>query len=205
MEKYKLKKDSWLFIIILLVTIGTGVLLFYSINSQRDDAVLIDIAGRQRMLSQRIGLLANQIARGNANTIPILEQHMELFERSLLLLEVGGNVTTVGMEQDIVAHSAPVDVQHKIINARNTWKIYQDLLVEITNNDVTNYETLLERIDEIAIASLEKNDAVVKAFVNHAEQTQNSLAIMLLTLLALNSIIIVVGLLLISIELPHKK
>lgn len=200
MKQLRLGKDSWLYIIILFVTILTGVLLFSANNDQRDDAVLIDIAGRQRMLSQRIGLLANQIARGNTNTIPILEQHITLFENSLNILEFGGDVRTIGMEQDIEAHPAPNTVLPKITNLRNTWVLYQDLLDAVTQDTLNNYEPTLDTIDTVASEVLQKSDAVVKAFVNHTESSQGARSIVLLTLLALISIVIVVGLLLIGIE-----
>lgn len=68
--------------IVAALSISVHVLLDDVIAQQRDSATLINVAGRQRMLSQRIALLASDLRAGDATALGPLAEAADLMERS---------------------------------------------------------------------------------------------------------------------------
>jgi two-component system cell cycle response regulator len=78
-----------------LIAILSGavhVLLNNVIVAQGDSATVINVAGRQRMLSQRIGLLAMDLRAGDASARQPLLDAVTLMERSEKALTQGGDL-----------------------------------------------------------------------------------------------------------------
>ncbi|WP_334176326.1 diguanylate cyclase [Pseudoxanthobacter sp.] len=73
-----------------ILTAGVHFLLDRVILEQRDSATIINVAGRQRMLSQRIALMASNLRAGDETARGVLEDSIALMERSHAAL-VGGN------------------------------------------------------------------------------------------------------------------
>lgn len=67
--------------------------------------VLIDLAGRQRMLSQKISFLCEMICRGNTQHVPNLRKAIDLHDHSLEVIKNGG------WPMDIEAH-VPLEKAH---------------------------------------------------------------------------------------------
>ncbi|MEN3977016.1 diguanylate cyclase [Emcibacter sp. SYSU 3D8] len=65
------------------------------ISDQRDSATVINIAGRQRMLSQRVALLADNLAAGDSSARAPLTRAINLMERSQNALIHGGDLRIV--------------------------------------------------------------------------------------------------------------
>lgn len=77
-------------LVVLLVTIlvGAGGTL-YLMQQQQGDAVVINVAGRQRMLSQKMARLALQVIQGDSRARQPLEESVQLFDQSLQALIEG--------------------------------------------------------------------------------------------------------------------
>jgi diguanylate cyclase (GGDEF)-like protein len=78
-----------------LIAILSGavhVLLNNVIVAQGDSATVINVAGRQRMLSQRVGLLATDLHAGDASARQPLLDAVSLMERSEKALTEGGDL-----------------------------------------------------------------------------------------------------------------
>ena len=75
-----------------LVVVSAGV-TFRGINSQKDDALLINLAGRQRMLVQQISRLALKSAsEKDPADLAALQEARGIFEQTLQALQEGGEV-----------------------------------------------------------------------------------------------------------------
>jgi len=75
---------------VLLISIINYSTIQYFQSQQEADGAIIDAAGRQRMLSQRIGFYAEQIVNGNDEAKTVLLSLIDLHQSSLLALKNGG-------------------------------------------------------------------------------------------------------------------
>ncbi len=111
--------------LIAMLSGAVHVLLNNVIVAQGDSATVINVAGRQRMLSQRIGLLATYLHGGDASARQPLLDAVTLMERSEKALTQGGDL---GIRQTLSpsAHrfyqegAAPLDsaVRQFVLDAR---------------------------------------------------------------------------------------
>ncbi|TWT34479.1 Aerobic respiration control sensor protein ArcB [Blastopirellula retiformator] len=100
--------------IVALLTIVGQLLIRQSINQQQGDSTLVNVAGRQRMLSQRIAKYALALRDPNANdqeAIAGLRESLQLWEKShQALLERDASANIAG------ANSAAVEQMYATIN-----------------------------------------------------------------------------------------
>ncbi len=83
---YKLGALQLLLVLVTIISVGGVVVM---INQQKADALVVNVAGRQRMLSQKMTKYALMIKRGNEKTIKGLVSASDLFDASLQGLMVG--------------------------------------------------------------------------------------------------------------------
>lgn len=76
-------------LVIGILTTAVHLLLDRVIFDQRDAGTIVNVAGRQRMLSQRIALLSNHLENGDETSRELLEQCVVLMERSHAALVTG--------------------------------------------------------------------------------------------------------------------
>lgn len=141
--------------IALLSAISHGV-LDNVISEQRDSATIINVAGRQRMLSQRIALLATDLAAGDKSARAPLTEAIDLMERSQNALIHGGDMNIVNpLSQATYAFyfqgEVPLDpavrqflAQARIIAAPRRG---DDAALALRNIRLSARETLLPRLD----------------------------------------------------------
>jgi len=81
-----------LIVVIVLLVITSILLLFYYQRFNKYDSHVINVAGRQRMLSQKISKIVFSVANGNVSEQKFLIESIEIYGHSLKALEYGGNV-----------------------------------------------------------------------------------------------------------------
>lgn len=166
---------------------------------------VVNIAGRNRMLSQRIGLMAFKVMQGDRAVIPKLEETINLHDKSFTALVEGGLVEGATVE---LPSASPALLDE--INAINAiWMPYKE-----NAKRIVGAEEFLKCIDFIAenyAALLSKNNDLVKAVSNEALKAKDaisaSLIRILISLLILTTIVILIGYFSISkyIVQPMKK
>jgi nitrate/nitrite-specific signal transduction histidine kinase len=90
--------------------------LFYSFLIQTaSDSSFINVAGRQRMLSQQSFAYAQMIRSGHEENSPTLRELVDEFDRSLYALAQGGKVMGRTLPP------APPEVQDEIAEVQRLW------------------------------------------------------------------------------------
>ena len=74
---------------VLLVVVSVG-LTFWGLQAQRQDALVINLAGRQRMLAQQMTRLALQFQGGDDSAPAALQESRQTFQQTLSALQNGG-------------------------------------------------------------------------------------------------------------------
>lgn len=152
---------------------------------------IINIAGRNRTLSQQIGLIVFKILQGDKALIPELEETIKLHDQTLNLLANGGEVPGTGLNYDFLDPS----LVGLISNIQNIWEPYK-----LHAQQVVNAKGYLDGIEGVAQNNaklFQLNDNLVKAIVtevNLAKDNANqTIFITLVFLLVATSLIILAG------------
>jgi two-component system nitrate/nitrite sensor histidine kinase NarX len=159
--------------------IGVSVLATYWITTiQESDALLLNLAGRQRMLVQQMARLTQPFESG-VDTTNFNELHgaMRDFEQTLQLLTDGGEVPNAAGELiDISAADAPSSIT-ALEDIHKSWAIFRDQLQVILAEDASSSATK-SASKQIAIlwpTLLKQADAVVQIIEANSEQRVSAL------------------------------
>jgi len=144
----------------LLITISVGA-TFWSLQAQAGDALLINLAGRQRMLVQLMTRLASETP-SDPNAAAALAEAAAAFDATLQALIGGGPVQYPG---DTYLKLRPVpqpEVQQQLRQVERLWNVYASELEVLLSVDTTAAE---------ASASLSAIRLRAPELVNEADQT----------------------------------
>jgi len=165
----------------LVFDLAVLVLNFYISFQISEDALAINLAGRQRMLSQRMtkALLTAQsdIERGlaPAETLDELTKTVDLFDASLLAFERGGAVTGGDGKPTLLVAVSSAAGQEILAKANTLWQPYKLLVAPLVSGSAHAPEQLTEavkyaRANNLALLGLMNN------LTTHLEQTANTKA-----------------------------
>ncbi|KAA3643853.1 MAG: HAMP domain-containing protein [Chloroflexi bacterium] len=162
---------------VLLVTLSVGV-TFWGIEAQKQDAVIINLAGRQRMLVQQMTRLAGDLQTDNADQTSIeLQGAVHTFEDTLVAFEQGGQAPYSPGETIDVSASSSTAIQTQLVSVRDTWEDYLAALDLVTSKEqnTIDYATALQQVETIATQLITETDSAVRLFENAATQKVNRL------------------------------
>lgn len=199
-----------LFAVLAVVNYGS---IHYFESQQKEDASIVDTAGRNRMLSQKIGFLAERIMAGQEGHRTELADAITLHNTSLNVLKLGG--IAPGIDGDPMLPPAPSRILPTLREVEALWKKYKEqaeilvgapLLVPAagrgtlteasagpatsaaqsgwrTNPTVVRALAFIERH---ASTMLTENDNLVKSYVRYNKAKQQRVDVLMGLLLALN-------------------
>lgn len=145
-----------------------GVL--YSFLSQTaDEARFMNVAGRQRMISQQLLTHANMVRIGQQKDRDGLRDLVEAFGRSLDLLQNGGT------HLDMRLSPAPLPVQDEIAAVREHWSTLRPALLLLAARPAGNPDAVSAFHAVISGIPLltERSDAVVTAYESSSRSLRN--------------------------------
>ncbi len=145
---------SFIFLGFLLLVVSSVVVTFLAIQTQRDDATVINLAGRQRMLTQKMTWLA--LAQPASDE---LTRAVELFDQTLYALRDGG--LTFDSNDHPVRLPAPPDAELRaqLGDAVTTWGAFR---AHLQSGDALALQSESPRI-------LAQLDSIVSAFEVRAQ------------------------------------
>ncbi len=192
----------------------------YFQNLQEGDAAVVDAAGRQRMLSQRMAFFAEMITAGKEQVREDLRKVMELHNVSLNALKMGGIAPGIGGDKALPATKP--GIMPTLLAAEDLWTDYkQNVKIILESPLYVDSVKVVETVDSTgmilksqqpistlnpavakAITFVEKNatemlarnNALVKEYVKDSESKQQSLNYLLWIFLAINAALIMLGL-----------
>lgn len=147
MNKYRLGLTLKITILLLGVLAVTAINLIVISNylaGQKNDAFIVNVAGRQRMLSQKMSKLALSVAKGNVEDRVQLKDTVELYHTSLDMLHFGGNI----MGQQIPP--APLEMASLFQKNKEIWGAFKEKISLMVHGQLGNavYEQSLSYIRE---------------------------------------------------------
>ncbi len=130
----------------LVFDLAVLVLNFYTSYQINEDAVGINLAGRQRMLSQRTAkaILSVEAARAQGGdavaTLQELGKAVELFDTTLLGFELGGTVPGGDLKPVTLNAAQGERAQAILQKAQKIWTPYKELLEPVLTGKATDAE-----------------------------------------------------------------
>lgn len=151
------KKIALLLIIMAAIAVINVVIVYQFLSLQRCDSHIINIAGRQRMLSQKIAKLILSASLGDEVDLQQIPQSLELYNSSLLTLQYGGEVLNLTIPKapkimdpifkknweiwmPIEKSAEKVMLNRHNLEAASLVKLGSDNLLNISNEITTDYE-----------------------------------------------------------------
>ena len=177
---------------VLLIIISVGV-TYWGLQTQQQDALVINLSGRQRMLVQHMTRLALQLQDGDEYASATLQETEQVFSETLSALRNGG--TAPYLTNSVV--ELPVTRDTKLLAALDevdsAWSEYR-LTLEAMASSTSGSALLQSRLAEQSDNLVQKADVVVRLYeaastakVNRLRAIQVTFLVSALALLAMGA------------------
>lgn len=174
-------KTIALSVLIGLITLSSFLTILYFQGQQAKDALIVNTAGRQRMLSQKIAYLSEQKVRKDT-IMPELENLIALADRSLASLKNGGIAPGISNEIEIPATTGKS--LETLLMAEEKWEVYQSKALQVVEgSDREQIGEAMLYIEEHSNEMLKAFDNLVKAYVKENNEKQGNLRTILIAML----------------------
>src|SRR3990172_8188883 len=177
------------FAILVLVSVGVSI---WGLNAEKLDAVVINLAGRQRMLVQQMRSHAVDYEnQGRIEHLAGLETSRQDFEQTISALRKGGSAPYYAGESVELPPTQAVDVLSQLNQVEQTWLKFREIL-DVIRRAPRGSQTLTRAVDsleDITTTLLTQADNLVHLYETKSTVTVNNLRwtqlIFLLSALAL--------------------
>lgn len=179
-----------LLIMIVITAINVGAV--YMTLSQFDTMDnSVDVAGEQRMLTQRMARFTNHLAAGDTSpeTYDALENAANQYDSNLQTLRNGGEVHENHLDP------APEPTRDEISRQKEEWEEFQQHIEVVLESepDEPDFESSVAYIQSHSDTLLQSSDATVKAYTQYIQTQFRLLQQLLITLLASTIVLFVIG------------
>ena len=186
----------WLFFSFFLLVSVSAAITFWALAAHRQDALLVNLAGRQRMLVQQMTRAALDLSRtGEAVAPTSLQDARTLFAQTLAALRHGGEVMqATGEAGPIRAASAP-QLQAQLDRVALAWDEYSAELDRLLLSRPGSAERLASAaaIDRLSPRLLAEAESAVRLYQEAATRKVNRLRAMQAAFLACALLLLLVG------------
>ncbi len=209
--RLKLFEKVSLLLVVMLVLASLNIVVIYSYHQEADQVGnSVNIAGQQRMLSQRMVWLSNEVARDDSqDTRNRLQRAVDRYDKNLDALQSGGMVPDEELapggasEDSIVLRGerlapAPPAVSDELDRERELWEEYEGQIRTLLDTEpgTAEFEQSLQYVREHSDQLLSVSDAVTAEFARVIREQRGELTHVLVVLLFVDIGVAAVGALL---------
>ena len=164
---------------VLLVVVSVGAMMWGS-ETQQQDALLINLAGRQRMLAQQMARLAFEAGEGEDIFNAALQETEQTFDQTLRALRDGGNAPYLSDTTVMLPLTRKPEIRFALSEVSLTWSDFHILLEKLqqTPRDDPSFSITLQSIEEKSSTLVERADEVVHLYEADAIAKVNRLRAM---------------------------
>lgn len=150
---------------VLLVVVSISAMLWGS-ETQRQDGLLINLAGRQRMLAQQMARLAFEAGEGEAVANAALLETEQVFDQTLRALMDGGEAPYLSGTTITLSRTHDLEIRSALDEVNLTWSDFRILLEKLqqTPRDNPSFTIILQSIQEKSSTLVEQSDEVVRLY-----------------------------------------
>lgn len=151
------------FVLLVLVSVGA---MMWGLETQRQDALVINLAGRQRMLAQQMARLAYEAGAGEDAANAAIAEVELTFDQTLRLLLDGGTLPSLTEPGSALPAPTNPEIRSALTEVNASWnefRILLDALKETPRGD-PSFDVTLQAIEEKSSALVEEADEVVRLY-----------------------------------------
>ena len=161
-----------LFVLLFALVIATTVVTLWSLEDQRQDAMIINLAGRQRLLLQRMLHEASEFRLQKTDLgVTALEDAIQTFDQTLTAFEQGGEVSLGQDGTTLIMPGVDLLMQSNLEIMRQNWGIYQDalevMLAEPVDSDL--FSAALKSVEAMTPGMIEQADRIVNLYESSSQ------------------------------------
>ena len=170
-----------------LVLVSVGV-TYWGLQTQRQDALVINLAGRQRMLIQQMTRLSFQLQAGDESASVALKESEEIFSQTLSALQYGGSVPYLADSVVSLPATSDAQIQTALRDVEVSWNQYRSTL-DAMDSSASLQATLEGQSDDL----VQKADVVVRLYEATSTAKVNRLRIIQVVFLVFAMLLLAVG------------
>lgn len=177
---------SLLFVAFVLLVVVSVSAMMWGSETQRQDALLINLAGRQRMLAQQMARLAFEAGMGEDATNAALQETERTFDQTLRALRDGGDAPYLSDTTVTLPFTRDPGIRSALDEATLAWSGFRALLDELqqTPRDDPTFSAALQSVEEESSMLVARADEVVRLYEADATAKVNRLRAMQVGFLA---------------------
>lgn len=173
-----------------LVLVSVGV-TYWGLQTQGQDALVINLAGRQRMLIQQMTRLSFQLQDGDESASASLRESEQIFSQTLSALQHGGSVPYLADSVVNLPATSDAQIQTALREVESSWGQYRSTLdaMTVSNASASLQATLEGQSDDL----VQKADAVVRLYEATSTAKVNRLRVIQVVFLVFAMMLLAVG------------
>jgi two-component system nitrate/nitrite sensor histidine kinase NarX len=151
------------FVVLVLTSVGAT---FWGVKTQQNDALIINLAGRQRMLVQLMTRLALGEQDKGIATKTMLTDAENTFDQTLSALVNGGETTYLPDSFVTIPETNNIEIIEALNEARQSWEKFRasiDVVESISQTEI-GYSAIVEDIESQSTVLARRADKVVQLY-----------------------------------------
>lgn len=177
----------------LLVIISVGV-TYWGLQAQQQDALIINLAGRQRMLVQQMTRLTLQLQDGDELTsVTALQEAVQTFSQTLSALQNGGTAPYRADRSVSLPPARDPQLLTALAEEQTSWETFRSTLDAITSSPSSSSNTLQTQFEGQSDALVQKADIVVRLYETTSTAKVNRLRAIQVTFFVCALVLLAIG------------